>query len=597
MLLKNYELVTDPTKVYQVAQALDRVPTFALDLETTGLEHMRDTVHGIALATDDREWYLCHDAVQPGYDYLRDVVTNKTVVLHNAKFDMHFLQRQNVVIPNPVDTMLAQGLVNENLDLGLKSLAHTRLGIRQPLPDFRELQHLAKRMLRAKRLGDISIYDIPLHTLAEYAARDARLTLDLWGKLQYDLAQENMETLFYEMEMPFMRVLLDMEETGFYIDQEKLALLDTEFAQKRDEAYIRVMDIIGAYVENPGSDQQLRHYFYEVKGYQPTIFTDTGQPSVDVQSLNRLRDQDDTGAVDAILELRKYEKLITTYITNFYAGLIDGRLYGDFNQNGAVTGRLSSSNPNLQNIPARYDEAKLVRALFAAPEGYGFLDIDYSQLELRLGAHYTKDQHLMNVFITGGDPHQMTADMCKVARYIGKTLNFLVFYGGGPNKLRDTVEKNGYERPSLKEAREYLNAFGGAYPTINIWKERVWKVARQLGYVWTISGRRRRLPDINSRDNSLRSQAERQAVNAIIQGSASDITKWAQIQIHKFQHEYGARMLAQVHDEIAWEVPLEAIEEFGQKASEIMVAAGEHFGIRVPMEAVPQWGANWAEAK
>jgi DNA polymerase-1 len=267
-----------------------------------------------------------------------------------------------------------------------------------------------------------------------------------------------------------------------------------------------------------------------------------------------------------------------------------------------VTGRISSNNPNLMNIPAQGETGAQVREFFSVPPGYSFLDIDYSQLELRILAHYTKDKNMLKVFAENSDPHQMTIDLMTsagftISRREAKAINFGWAYGIGPRGLCDQIEKASGERPNESDAKRWLMGFEKAYPSAPIWRWKVIDYARELGYVKTIAGRKRRLPELKSPDESLRKTAERQAVNSIIQGSAADIIKWAMLQIHAIQKDYGAKMLAQVHDELAWEVPEAAAQEFGQKAARLMEDGGIFFNLRSKLIAEPGIGANWADAK
>jgi DNA polymerase-1 len=455
----------------------------------------------------------------------------------------------------------------------------------------------AKKVKKAKRLDQVNIFDIPMDKLSLYAGLDARLTYELYRKSMYELHQESMTKIFHDIEMPFLFVLMEMEEAGFFIDGTVLGELNVDFANQRDSAkgtFLSISDGV-----NPDSNPQVAKYLFETLKYKPSKKTESGAPSVDVMSLTRLLPKDKNGAVAALLAYRKYEKLLGTYIEPINERTQGGqlRLRGEFNQTGTVTGRLSSSNPNLQNIPARGDSGSRVRSLFSAPKGYSFLDADYSQLELRICAHYSQDPNLVKTFIEGGDPHQLTADLCGVDRSTGKTLNFGVLYGSGPKTMADTVEKSGKPRPTEETTKKWLQAFDKAYPTIVYMKQMQIMQAREQGYVETIGRRKRRLPDINNRDQSLRARAERQTSNSVIQGSAADIIKYAMLSIFPYMGDYDAKMTAQVHDELCFEVPEEAAPEFSEFVSNRMIGVGEYFDMLVPLEASPGIGKNWDEAK
>jgi DNA polymerase-1 len=225
------------------------------------------------------------------------------------------------------------------------------------------------------------------------------------------------------------------------------------------------------------------------------------------------------------------------------------------------------------------------------------IDIGYSQIELRTMAHDAKEGNFLKVFEEDGDPHQLTADLAGVERHIGKTLNFSWAYGAGPRKLADTIEKGGNERSDEKDTRAWLDQFNGAYPTLVNWKKVVIRRARELGYVPTYGGRRRHLPDLNSPDHMLRGAAERQCVNSRIQGSCADMLKWAMLQLEPYCDWYGVKMIAQVHDELLFEVPNEVAKEFVAVAQKVMESIKEEFSLNVKILAEPGYGSTWAEAK
>lgn len=590
-----YEIITDPQDVAKVCNAIDQHEKFALDFETTGLEYKQAGIHGVALAISSMSWYLCLGAEKEFMSKLGSLAKDKLLIMHNAGFDLHFSNRYKIDPPKIYDTMIGQALVDENQSVALKNLARTKLGIVDDLPQFKDLLNLAKKLTGKRKLEDVTIFDVPLHTLGEYAARDARLTYDLEPITTYEMEQEGMTDLFWDTEMPFVKLLVEMEDRGFYIDQSALNELERELEAERDKYYNMWMEISGGV--NPNSTQQLAEYLFKKMKYKSDRKTSTGRQSTDIVALNRIKSQEKHGEVTALIELRTYEKLISTYVTTFRDSLFNGRLHGNFNQTGTVTWRLSSSGPNLQNIPARGDLGKKIRQLFTAPPGMKFICIDYSQLELRILAHYTKDPRMVEVFEKELDPHQMTADLIGIERRYAKNVNFGWAYGVGPKGLCDLIERTGAPRPSYKEAAEWLDGFSKAYPVAENWKNRVINYARELGYVRTIGGHKRRLPDIKSPIDSLRNYAERQAVNSIIQGSAGDIMKVAMLNIAPIQREFATYNNGQVHDEITWEAPEDIAHEFANKASQTMIAAGEFYELRTQLIAEPGVGDNWGDAK
>lgn len=595
-------IINNPEDVGTVLRYLENVPRFALDLETTGLDHLRDTIHGYALATEDKEWYIYGAGVKPLEEGLKTIVPRKEIIGHHIKFDAHFLNRVGLYPRIMLDTMVMQALIDENQTLGLKSLAERKLHTGE-LPSYKTL---AKRLAGDLKIkGNVAINQMPPNILGQYAARDARLTYDLATLSFKELEHEGLTEVFFNVEVPFINILIHMEQAGLYIDLQRLEELKHMFSEKLEDAIALWKKISGG--ANPDSPKQVADVLFNKMEYTPTEFTSTNQPKTDIMTLNRLKSQDKTGAVAALLGIRQYTKLINTYVTTFLKSLIEGRLHGTFNQSrgegeegsshGTVTWRLSSNNPNLQNIPTRTKEGQMIRATIAAPEGYVLVVSDYSQLELRLAAHYSRDPGLTKAYTENLDLHQMTADRIGVARHIGKTINFLKLYGGGPRKLADTLEINGYPRPSQKEAAEWLDAYDKSYPVYTQWAQKVVHYARKLGYVTTLDGHKRRLPDLNSELMGLRMKAERQAVNSVIQGSASAIAKRAMLDIFPHLCKYDAKMLAQVHDEIVLEVPKHAAPEFASLVKEKMEVTREFFQIRVPLIAEPGIGNNWADAK
>jgi DNA polymerase I len=275
----------------------------------------------------------------------------------------------------------------------------------------------------------------------------------------------------------------------------------------------------------------------------------------------------------------------------------DGYLHGNFNQTGTVTGRLSSSDPNQQNIPSRGELGKKMRTVFDAPDGMDLVVIDYSQVEMRMMANESKDENLLEAFMKGIDVHQMTADRAGVQRSQAKSLNFGWGYGMSYIGLMDSIEKAGQPRPSAQDARKWLRDYDQAYSTLVKWRNAVIHRARQLGYVPTIAGHRRRLPDLTSPVERFRMAAERQCVNARIQGSCADMLKWAMLQMEPWECMYGARKQVQVHDELGWRCPKETSKQFAVIASGVMKSIDRQFNLIVPIEAEAGIGANWAEAK
>lgn len=607
-----HEIITDPNKLPEVFATLATKTTVAVDCETTGLDFVRDTMHGFSLSAEGMpDYYITGTALYPALDALKQFISENAGVLwvgHNIKFDMHFFAKFSVYFPKYADTIVAAWLCDENRDLGLKDLAHSYLGITDPLPDYKELLKETKKDMGVARMDMVSIYDIPLEKLGEYAARDTALTLRLWYRLMYDMATEEVENIFWNVEMPFLKMLFEMEEYGMEVSPNKVSELEMELALQRDAALGRWMSITGGI--NPRSAKQVGTFLFETLKMPIQGLTKGGQPSVDDLVLQRLmhmenekldEEHQNTGPVASLREYRKAEKLISTYIEMLRTKSFEGRIHGSFNQTGAATGRLSSSDPNLQNIPSRGDLGKAMRKVFVAKEGYVLVVGDWSQIELRLLASESNDRPFLEVFESGGDAHQRTADDINGPRHAGKTINFLWGFGGGPKVMANYIEKSGLSRPPEAQCKTWLTKFDDSHPAMGKWKLGVVNRARQLGYVPTIIGpygrRKRRLPDLNTYDRALRGAAERQCVNARIQGSAADMLKHAMLMMAQWAPTYGVRITATVHDEVVCEVPAQHAEAWKEIMRLCMVSIKDTFKLRVPIDASIESGDNWGACK
>lgn len=622
--------ITDPARVGEVLSVLDQHPYYAFDVETTGLDFSRDKMHGASFSVESgQDWYVFGNALEPMFKGLVDLhyrKPNTGVIGHNIKFDLHFAAPYGFRPRFIADTQMAQRLVNENTDRGLKALADIRLGI-PDLPEYKDLVKEATLRYTCKtkkcglkgntyhhpgdcpeclkplgttrlKMDEVTIYDIPLGKLVEYAAHDTRLTFDLWQVLKMDLKSEGFYKFFFDYEMPFLYVLLDMESNGIYIDQPAVREIEVEIKERLEAAQSEWDRITGGV--NYNSNLALPEYLFNVLKLPVKKKTKGGAASTDALTLQRLEAIDTSGSIKALRTLRQMEKLLGTYVYNFQMKVnADGRLRTNFNQDGAVTGRLSSSGTmNLQNIPSRSSLGKKIRKAFTAQgDDMTMVVCDYSQLELRIVAHYSKEAEMIRVFEENGDPHGLTATKMNVERHVGKTINFGSVYGQGADTLCDTIEAAGQPRPSTEDAKRWLEDYREIYPQLNRWKWDQVDLARTNGFVTTLLGRKRRLPEINSYDKSARARAERQSYNAPIQGSAADVTELAMLNIDPYLSWYDAKMLFQVHDEIGFEVPKAAAEEFKLIVQREMEAVGEFFNLRPRLEATPGVGRSWAEAK
>jgi len=599
-----HTVVANPEDVPAILESHGNGTRYAFDAETTGLHYITDKLAGLSLATKEHAWYFHGDwVVNAVLPWFEEKMNNPEItwIAHNAKFDMHFLARHGIRPKKIYDTEIAQYLLEEEQSLKLKDLGKLKLGIQENLPpDFKALLHLAKRLKGAKRLDQVNIYDVPLEVLGPYGALDSRMTFDLAPITEQGLRDEGLWQYYQEQEIPFIYTILDMERRGVLVDREWVAELETKFKALTEEYEAEWVSKVGDV--NPRSPQQIIELLYNKLGLKTDRRTDSGNPSTDALTLKRLVPTDKTGTVELLLKYREVSKLESTYIVPLRDRLHNGRIYTNFNRTGTVTGRLSSSGDiNLQNIPLHTELGAQVRKAFIAEPGHLLMDVDYSQIELRILAHFCRDESLVRAFYWGADPHQLTANRMGVPRYVGKTLNFLIIYGGGPIVLGDQLEKIGKPRPTVPVARRWLQEYNRIYPAITPFKEQVMREAKQYGYVTTIGGRHRHadLEALLAWDIQTSGREERQLFNTKIQGSAGDVINYAMVDIGLNERlaSLGVETLLQVHDELVFTVPEENVEEGKLAVKAHMEAVEETFNISVPILAEPAAARNWVEAK
>jgi DNA polymerase-1 len=476
-----------------------------------------------------------------------------------------------------------------------------------------KLGELTKRYFNyeyAEKLGE-QAYTAPWNEAVRYSALDAKWAWMLWWKLRPRYSSQKMRRLkeLLDLEMDVLGVLMDMRQTGAYVDVGEFRRLRPELENQRDEAETNAKRLIGDDWPDPRevnlrSTQKLATYFYDVKKLRCPKLTDKGARSVDAGTLAVLAKR--SPVAKAILDYREVLKLESTYISGYIPHIDeDSRIRASFNQAVAKTGRLSCSAPNLQNIPARYKEtfeATMVRRLFTAPPGKKLIVADYSQIELRILAHQTKDRLLMYAYKHGLDLHTQTASLIykvpepKVTgeqRAIAKNSNFNLSFEGGPGRIMDM---SGIPE---REAQKVYDAWHAAYPGVKRWGGKVKRFCWDHGYVETLYGRKRRLPQIRSQDWGERGYAERQAVNHPIQGTAADIAKIAIVQVHKALQDFDAQLILQVHDEFIIEVAEDEVAEVLPLVRVAMedVRLDSSPVLDVPLEVNISVGNNWAECK
>ncbi|MFQ6059417.1 MAG: DNA polymerase I, partial [Anaerolineae bacterium] len=599
----NYHTIhTDPT-LGELAARLAQVPKFALDVETTSQDAMLADLVGIAIAPREGEAYYIpvgheqgrqlplHRVLERLSPALQDPSIEK--VTHNGKYDLTVLIRHGAQVQGPLfDTMVAAWLLEPSRrGFGLKELAWARLGAEmRPITD-----------LIGKGKQQITMAQVPIASAAQYAGADVDMTYRLAQLLEKELRDKALWDLFEGVEMPLVPILAEMEMSGVALDVGFLQELSRELYQRITALEREIQEMVG-YPFNVGSTQQLSDALFIKLGLsaQGIPKTKSGHYSTSAGVLEKLRGQHPV--IELILEHRQLSKLKSTYV-DALPSLIHpetGRVHTSYNQTGTVTGRLSSSSPNLQNIPIRTEEGRRIRRAFIAQEGWQLLAADYSQVELRILAHISGDEGLLAAFHRGEDIHASTAatilgvplsEVTPDMRRLAKTINFGLSYGMSGYGL---AQRTGL---SQEEANRFIGSYFANYPGVKAYMERTKREATQQGYVETLLHRRRYFPELQTRDRAhaaLRRAAEREAINMPIQGSSADIIKLAMIRLHRALKEEGlaSRMILQVHDELVLEVPEAELEIVAPLVRQAMEGA---FQLAIPLKVDLKVGRNWEE--
>ncbi len=593
-----YKTINTTAALDDLINRLSAAKSLAFDLETTSLDAMSAQLVGISLSPAPGEAYY----IPVGHIGLMQVeqLPLKQVIellkppledpalpklAHNGKYDMTVLAEYGVAVNNlAFDTMVAAYLLGEK-SLSLKTLAFSKLGI--------EMTPIAA--LIGSGAKQISMSMVEVNQAADYSCADADITGQLTELLSKELHQQGLWQLFSQVEMPLVLVLINMERNGVALDTELLRQMSHRLGKQLLKLEAEVYNSVG-HRFNINSPQQLSSILFEELKLPSTRKTKSGY-STGASVLDELRGSHPI--IEFILDYRQLAKLKSTYIDALPA-LVNpktSRLHTSFNQTRTATGRLSSSEPNLQNIPIRSEIGREVRQAFIAPPGSHLLAGDYSQIDLRVLAHLSQDPSLSNAFHQDEDIHaataaqlfgvnaaQVTADM----RRLAKTVNFGVIYGMSGYGLVQATEL------SREEATQFITAYFEKYPGIKQYLESTKKQAREKGYVQTLLGRRRFIPEINSANRQVREAAERMAINMPVQGTSADIIKVAMINLHREMEKrrLKSKLLLQVHDELVFEVPEEEREEMCQLTPQVMSTALE---LSVPLKVDVKIGSNWGE--
>ena len=593
----DYQLIDSKAKRDELFQKLITTRFLAFDTETTNIEPMNAELVGISLSdAENRAYYIPIPANREEalkiVNELRPILENEEIekIGQNIKYDMIVLKNYGVEVKGRLfDTMLAHYVLQPELRHNLDYLAEIYLNYQTIHID----ELIGNRGKDQKNMRDL----LP-QQIYEYACEDADVALKLKNILAKELKNQGVEKLFYDIEMPLVPVLVALECNGVRIDTDSLKQSSIEFTNRLQEIEKEIYGLANETFNISSPKQVGDILFGKLRLVEKPKKTKTGQFVTSEEVLESLRNKHQI--VGKILDYRGLKKLLSTYI-DALPQLINpqtGRIHTSFNQAVTATGRLSSSNPNLQNIPIREEDGKKIREAFIPDDDCEFFSADYSQIELRIMAHLSGDANMIEAFNSGHDIHAATAaKIYKVSieevtpdmRRKAKTANFGIIYGISVFGL---AERMNVDR---KEAKELIEGYFTTYPQIKEYMDKSIEIARNQGYVETIFQRKRYLPDINSRNATVRGYAERNAINAPIQGSAADIIKVAMSRIHKqFEsNNLKAKMILQVHDELNFSVPKaeKAIVE------EIVIREMETaFAMQVPLKADCGWGKNWLEA-
>ncbi|TFG36071.1 MAG: DNA polymerase I, partial [Desulfobacterales bacterium] len=602
---KGFILVQTLRQLQDICRMLAKAPLLAIDTETTSLDPLTAELVGISLCSDGKKaWYIPIGhrdengnqisgqlSLEEVFSCLRPLLEDQTLTKlgHNIKYDLQVLKQHGVQLQGALrDTMIASYLLDPTRrSHKLDDLAVEHLNV--------SMTSFVQVTADDKRPDAFSF--VSLQAAKDYSCEDASSTLLLWQLFEPQLKELDLWTLFFELEMPLVPILARMEEVGILVNPDMLSALSEEFADQLATLTAKIFSLAGEEF-NVNSPKQLGAILFEKLKLPMGRKTKTGY-STDVKVLEKLSAYHELPA--ALLEHRTISKLKSTYIDRL-ASLINprtGRVHTSFNQTVTATGRLSSSNPNLQNIPIRTSEGQRIREAFIASPGHTLLAADYSQIDLRVLAHYSRDEVLVDAFVSGKDIHNQTAaEIFRVhpslitpqMRRVAKSINFGIVYGMSAFGLA------GQLNISRKEAQTFINRYFDLYRGVKRFMEEIIEQARRDGFVTTLFHRRRILPDILSSNKTIREFAERAALNTPIQGTAADIIKLATIHADRLLRERSLKseLLLQIHDELILEVPMAELETASTLVKEAMENVMQ---LAVPLVVNLSWGPNLAATK
>jgi DNA polymerase-1 len=596
--------VSTEEQLTSLVSELSRASRIAVDVETTSTDALKADLVGLSFAAEPGRGFYVPVGHLPTEgtagqlpmelvaERLGPVLEDPEIgkVAHNGKYDLTVLARHGMPVQGlDFDTMIAAYLLEPSRrGFGLKELAWNKLGLEMtPITD-----------LIGKGRNQITMAQVSIAEAAAYAAADADVTLRLLEVLDEELHKQEQWDLFRDVEMPLVQVLMDMETAGVALDTEELKGISRDMYQRVSELEKQIHDLAG-HPFNVNSTQQMGEVLFEELGLPVKAKTKTGY-STRASVLEELRDQHPI--IDLILEHRQLTKIKSTYVDALplLVNRETGRVHTSYHQTGTVTGRISSSDPNLQNIPIRTEVGRQVRSAFIAEEGWLLLGADYSQVELRILAHISHDPNLLAAFARGEDIHASTAaavfevplsEVTPAMRRIAKTINFGIIYGMGEYGLAQRTDL------SVEDARKFIDNYFTLYGKVSEYIENTKKEAREKGCVSTLLGRRRYFPELQTTSRAhtgVKRAAEREAINMPIQGSAADILKISMVRLHRALQEKGlaARMILQVHDELVLEVPQEELNRVGPLVRSVMESAWD---LEASLKVDVKVGKNWEQ--
>ena len=604
----NKENLDDSKPIYQIIESFEELKLLvekmmeqeivAFDTETEGLNALETSIVGISFSWRKGVGYYLpinnnKSVYEKSFEILKPFFGSTKIIKvgHNIKFDIQVLLKYNVKVSSPIyDTMVAHYLINPDMRHNLDTLSESYLNY-SPIS--------IESLIGKKGKNQISMRDVSIDKIKNYASEDADITLQLKGIFDKEIEVNNLSKIFYDIEIPMINVLSEMEAEGIKIDTSYLKKLDKEFEDDLEKLKKEIFKKCGEEF-NLNSPKQLGEILFDkLKLVSKPKKTKTGQYSTSEEVLSSLAN--DHRIIENILEWRSLDKLQNTYVKSLpnEVSNLTNRIHSSFNQTVTATGRLSSNNPNLQNIPIRTDNGQKIRKAFIPRNNdYIIMAADYSQIELRVIASISNEENMIDAFVNNQDIHTMTAskiynvdpeNVSREQRGNAKTVNFGIIYGVSAFGLSQQTDLN------RSESKQMIDNYFLNYPGLKKYMSDQIDFARNNGYVETIMGRRRYLQNINSQNNMLRSGAERNAINAPIQGSAADIIKIAMININsEFKKQsLKSKMLLQVHDELVFDVHNSEKDMIQDIVKTTMESAVK---LKVPLKIDLEFGKNWLEA-